>query len=179
MECPLCGSRRVDRDYAPARSYAVIVVAVGILFAVAFLDPSLYSFRARAESGRIWVLGAALLVYGGYLTRRHGNRFCGDCGYRFRASSRHPSATPRPALRESLPDSGKASQKKAAKLDPNTPIEPILACLRFKDPQQRETAAATLRKLTGQDFDSAAETWEQWWAENKEAYRKARRGEKK
>ena len=194
MDCPLCGSDDVHRDYAPARSYALLLLALGLLFAGRFLAPSATAYPG--ELGRLVILGVVVGLFGLFDTFGHQNRYCGYCGYRFRARSRRHAGAATPLRRMESAESpgragppedrpgakyirGLASHKttdgETDELDPNTPIEPILACLKFKDEKMRREATNTLRRLTGQDFGEDTEAWKQWYAENKDAYWAERR----
>jgi len=197
MDCPLCGSENLHRDDAPNRSYALILLGLGLLFAGRFLRPELVIYPD--ELRKLLILGVAVALFGVFDLFRHGNRYCGDCGYRFRArrggsgcsalplrmrgadaqatamGARSP-AEERPGAKYIRGLSHDSSGDGAAEeIDPNTPLEPILACLKFKNPQMRRDAARTLRKLTGQDFGEDQEAWAAWYGANKEAYWAGRR----
>ncbi len=203
--CPVCASRRIQADYPPARGYALMLGGMALLFAGGFLDPAVLHPKLAPEMFWLVAIGALLALYGANWLVRHDNRFCQDCGYRFRrplaapADARTPapggvagalmkatgfgvgeSEEARAARRfvapSSTPSTSPASERSAT-INPNTPVEPILACLKFRDPKQRETAAATLRKLTGRDFGTDHAAWAAWWEENKNDYT-ARRREK-
>jgi hypothetical protein len=47
--------------------------------------------------------------------------------------------------------------------------------LRAKNEELRRDAATTLRELTGQDFGEDADAWEDWWEENRDSFKEARR----
>ncbi|MBN2711219.1 MAG: hypothetical protein JXR97_02155 [Planctomycetes bacterium] len=173
MECPCCGSRWVQKDYAPARTYALMLLGIALIVPRNFINPEMLSVIGQAHVGRVFIFGIALLFYGMLDAFRHGNRYCGACGYRFRAYRENAGGGSQQRTRaECAPfESGMASSgREDRKLDPNTPIEPLLKCLNFKNEKMRSDAAGTLRRLTGQDFGTDAEAWSAWWAENKDEY---------
>ena len=49
-------------------------------------------------------------------------------------------------------------------------IEILLKALRSSTPTARKTAAVQLRNLTGQSFGEDADSWERWWADNKDSF---------
>ncbi len=172
MECPQCGSKSLQRDYAPPRTYALILVGLGLIFIARGLQPGLLLIEP-AELGRFLVVGVIAVLLGGFDSVRHGNRFCLVCGTRCRARPR-PAGAPAENVRPPRREAGGTERT----LDPRTPVEPLLKCLRFKDPHKREEAAHTLARLTGQSFGPEAEAWENWWRDNRETYLAERAGRK-
>ena len=51
-------------------------------------------------------------------------------------------------------------------------IDILLKSMRSEDANVRKTAAVQLRNLTGQKFGEDIESWESWWAENREEFSK-------
>lgn len=184
-QCPHCESDRVARDYAPARSYALMLVGLAMILPRDVLSPELFSPLGQAHLQRFFVFGIALVLYGFLDTFRHGRRYCTDCGTAFRQPRSTPpgvqieirgvdrkAARVRPATVKKAAESGADDSDP---VDPNTPVEPLLKCLRFKNETMREDAAVTLRKLTGQDFGTDADAWDAWWTENKDDYKAGKR----
>ena len=173
--CPRCGARRIARDYAPAQAFAFAMLGILFLVVGGLLDPAWLRPGVSVEGPRILMVGVVLFAYGLYQIRTHGNRYCLACGARFRMPRNGlygpstPEAEPSTGLKR--PTHPTAGRRTPGKLDPATPIEPLLACLRFNDPQAREDAAATLARLTGESFGVDAEAWSVWWAEHGEAHR--------
>lgn len=185
MECPHCGSRRVRKDDPPVQGYALGGLGLLLVGLMRLLHPSLLTLAGESERQRLLYVGAAMLAYGIYRLLRHDNRFCAACGFRFRDVSRIPAASGLAGQADAEEEGGRfrvaASASRAVReekkpLSSNTPLEPILACLRFKDPKMRAEAAQSLRKLTGQEFGEDAAAWDAWWAENKAAYKAGHRG---
>jgi len=113
----------------------------------------------------IWV-GLAALVIGSVELRMHGNRYCLECGAKFRQARGGGGGFFRREL--GVDDSAhSASRHGAGKISKNTPVEPLLKCLRVKSASMRREAAETLRKVTGQEFGEDADAWDKWWAEQK------------
>jgi len=193
MSCPLCGSVELKRDYAPARSYALILLGLALLGAGRFLKPEMVAYPL--ELHKLVIVGVAVLLFGLFDTIRHGNRYCAECGYRLRVKltrcrgglmprisspfpadsanrdNRNPDERPgaryicgsKPPAAHVRNDDGEEDE-----INPNTPLEPILACLKFKDPNMRKDAAKSLRKLTGQDFGEDHAAWWKWYEDNKQ-----------
>jgi hypothetical protein len=182
--CPLCHADRIGRDYPPVRGYVLALVGLALVFIARVINPQLLQAGIIPALHKFLWIGMALFVYGAYHLFIHGNRYCLNCGHRFRAV--RGKELPWPPLRETSSEQPAAgnrdigttgiTRRHEEKLNPQTPVEPILACLRFKDVRQREAAAETLRKLTGQSFGPDAEAWEAWWSANKEAYKAERKG---
>lgn len=167
--CPQCSSRKVRKDYAPAKGYALIVTGMGMLFVRSFLNPVLFQPAIGVESHRLLVLGLMLFAYGVYSTFKHDNRYCASCGYKFRRPD--PQAA-EPATNE--PHNNYASRepepRDAHATSSATSFKPLLACLKFKDPTQRANAAQTLKEMTGQDFGEDHQAWSDWFKNNKDAH---------
>ncbi len=171
MACPYCGSEHIQRDYPPGRAYALLTVGLALLFAGRYLQPNIFTVPP-AEITRFLTAGGLLAALGMWDILRHGNRFCAACGFRFRAfpqSQKNFVCCPPPTA------VAQRQEEKTRPLDRNTPIEPILACLRFKDESMRRDAISSLRQLTGQDFGDDIASWEKWWKENKDRYYAERR----
>lgn len=185
MGCPLCGSSQVRKDYAPARGYVLAAVGLAMLFLRAFFNPEILSPVLAAESQRVLLVGVLVFGYGAYHLLRHGNRYCGECGFRFRAtlanqasavslaSARYAAAAQ--AAENGAPgsvsevmfgkdgrDDEKGERKKVA-----IRFEPVLACLKFKDAAARAEAARTLAEATGQNFGEDYDAWKAWLIENR------------
>lgn len=214
MSCPNCGSADTRSDHAPARCYALLLLGVGLLFAGRMLKPETVLFPECLP--QLLVVGAAALGLGFIDLLRHGNRYCGDCGYRFRrcrgvpvaatnvtAVAEKQAAPPAEGGPEAQPDRrgpGTAARAEAAierqtasgeragseyirgyggddddTPDPATPLEPIVACLKFKNERMRREAAATLRRLTGQNLGEDHAAWQKWLDENGAEYYASRR----
>ncbi len=202
MQCPLCGSLELRRDYAPARSYALILLGLALLAAGRFLKPEMVAYPL--ELHKLVIVGVAILLFGLFDIVRHGNRYCAECGYCLRVRAAHPGGgfmprigfpfvagdqgagnrnlNERPGARfirgsrvaASSADAGDDDNDDDEEINPNTPLEPIMACLKFKDPKMRKDALKTLRKLTGQDFGEDHDAWRRWYDENKDTYRKGK-----
>lgn len=201
--CPHCQSRRVETDDPPPAGYALTVLGAGLLFAGAFLHPDLFDPRLEAFMAspplQLLAVGLALAAYGGYRLFHHRNRYCADCGHRWRAPEPRPADARNPEIggmagaflgggsKASLdmPGGGPARSNGAhdaglhdrarARRGVSTEsggaagsagagartgrVQPLLACLGFKDPRARAEAARTLRQMTGQDFGEDAAAW--------------------
>jgi len=179
MECPHCQSRKIRKDYAPPRGYALATVGLILVGLGRLVQPAILLLPDESARQRLLIAGVLVLLYGMAHLVRHGNRYCGVCGFRFREISNQPYGAG--AGRDGS-SSGRAAHhaqsSNAGGLSVHTPIEPILACLRFKDEAMRMDAAANLTKLTGQDFGIDADAWDAWWKENKEAYKSAHKSVK-
>lgn len=191
-QCPLCESGRILRDDPPVRGYFFLFLGLILILMGRFLHPDLFSPSLAAEQSRLLLLGIVLVVYGIYLNLRHGNRWCGSCGFRFRlpiARQGEGVAIPRLpwekaqtfSFRDRIQEDLRKGQNRGSEGDrhetvpPDQPIPPLLACLSFRDPRQRENAARTLRILTGQSFDADAEAWKKWYAEHGAAFEEERK----
>lgn len=187
MGCPLCGSLAVRKDYPPVRGYALVLAGMGLLFFTAFVDPAFFSLKMQVEGARLYLLGLLLCGYGGYCLFRHGRRYCAACGCTFRQVSgnlgRAQAGGSRLEAYEQAAEAKLASQQNAAGMGlflKNREAEkertgkpgpsrtgPLIACLSFKDPIQRASAAKTLCELTGQDFGEDPQAWKNWFAQAK------------
>ncbi len=180
MGCPLCGADQVRRDYAPARGYAITLAGAALLFLRGLFSPLILAPQfAVADDQRLWIVGGAVFLYGLYNLVRHGNRYCGACGYRFRATPTNCGAGDTigggiGALAAKFGGMGMpAVQTRPARQEPEEKpsgairYEPVLACLKFKNPAARAEAARTLAEATGQDFGEDYEGWKAWLVENK------------
>ncbi len=187
MECPNCQSRKIRKDYAPPRGYALAIVGLILIALARVVNPAILMLPDASASQRWLIAGILVLAYGMMHLVRHGNRFCGVCGFKFREIQNQPYAVGS-STRSRTESAGKYADSSAGSasadtnsgtLNPNTPIEPILACLRFNDPAMRVDAAASLKKLTGQDFGEDADAWNCWWKENKEQYKAMQKAARK
>lgn len=188
MECPSCTSQRIFKDYAPARCYWLTLLGIIILLPLRLLQPDLLLYSTTLTPATdsalaapispvnlLMVLGIAAIVIGIIDMARHENRYCRECGFRFRMPKRRNNSEngmmPRRSLGEVRP-----GERRKGEVNPNQPIEPLLKCLHLKNEAMRKESAATLTKLTGQDLGEDADAWEKWWAENKEEYKARRKG---
>jgi len=172
MACPHCSSAHIRRDYPPSRAYALLTIGLALLFAARYLHPSIFNVPP-AEIAKFLVAGGLLAALGVWDLLRHGNRFCAACGFRFRAVFSR-----RTEIFGACSPANSARKDEKAPLARHTPIEPLLACLRFKDERMRRDAVASLCQLTGQNFGEDAAAWEKWWQENKDRYEAERKGRK-
>ena len=183
MECPFCGSRWIRKDVAPARSYALMFLGIALLLPAAVLSPEILNAFGQANTPRFFVFGVAVLLYGFLDALRHGNRYCGTCGCRLHAVRGGPQRQERvvrqagegPAASSGSVNSTPRKTGEEKTLNPNTPLEPVLKCLRFKNEKMRLEAVATLQAMTGEDFGTDADAWDAWWAANKDAYKARQR----
>lgn len=183
MGCPVCGSSQVCKDYAPARGYVLAAAGLGLLFLRAFFSPEILSPVLASEEQRLLLAGVLVFGYGAYNLLRHGNRFCGDCGFRFRATSTNQGAiagvsdishiAAAQAARSGSSGAisemmhGRGDAERAERKRGAIRYEPVLACLKFKNPQQRAEASRTLVEATGKDFGEDYDAWRVWLLENK------------
>lgn len=196
MECPLCASRQIRTDYPPPRGYFLLLAGAAMLFVRSFLSPALMNQVLEVEGNRLLVFGLAICAYGAFCLLRHGNRYCGTCGFRFRAVAGDSAGEGLPAAgaqgriaaafakverqMERAPE-GMAEFLGEEKVQENrqtlrrgaVKIEPLLACLKFKDAQQRHNAAETLREISGKDFGEDYEAWRNWHEESRKSARDA------
>lgn len=184
MECPLCASRQIRTDYPPPRGYFLLLAGAAMLFVRSFLSPALLSDVLAVEGNRLLVFGVMLAAYGAFCLLRHGNRYCATCGFRFRAVATDGATAGLPAgegriaaafakvenqagktpggMAEFLGED-KVQENRQALRRGAVKIEPLLACLKFKNPQQRHNAAETLREISGEDFGEDFEAWSRWY----------------
>lgn len=197
-QCPLCTSTRIRNDDPPLRGYVLAGFGGMMLFAGSFLNADVFAPGMAAEQSRLLLFGGLVFLYGVVLLFRHANRYCDTCGTRFRKpgapSATHEAHAPRATgsridaamekaerqLHRQAPGQGVSASPithspSRAPLPANQPIEPLLACLKFRDPKQRATAHESLRTLTGADLPEDYEEWAAWWQENKAAYKARRR----
>lgn len=204
-QCPNCASTRIGNDDPPLRGYVLASLGCMMIFAGSFLSPDVFAPGMAGEQTRLILFGFLVVAYAMALLLRHHNRYCHTCGTRFRqpgtlartpppadaegtraaAASRIDAAmekAERQLHRQSVgmhgfsaTPSATSSSSSRPGLSPNQPIEPLLACLKFRDPRQRATAHESLRTLTGVDLPEDYETWATWWKENKADYKARRR----
>jgi hypothetical protein len=170
MQCPFCESSLINRDYAPPRSYALILLGLALIFVEKFVRADFFRW-SEADLQKLYFVGAVVFVFGLFDLFRHGNRFCASCGFRFRQTASRKTGEPVMvcALNEKRTVGEKATGSR--KINPHTKIEPILKCLRLKNEKMRAEAVETLSLLTGQDFGLDADAWDKWWEENREEYK--------
>ncbi|MFW5856514.1 MAG: hypothetical protein ACOCX4_01440 [Planctomycetota bacterium] len=185
MECPLCGSRALIRDYAPPRPYAFLLFG-GFLLVLGRLvlpgiRPGLFVPGFDAVFPRLYYAGIAACLLGGFDLFINETRYCVACGFRGRFPRKRMDAKTAAAVAEFRKERP-VEARKAAKQPPvgtGQSVGPLIRMLRMKDPSMRADAAATLREVTGQDFGEDADAWDAWWAEHKDTFRagRAREGE--
>lgn len=180
--CPQCGSPRIARGYAPPRSYALMLTGLALIVPYKLLASEFFSPLGQVHLQRFFAFGVLLLLYGFLDTFRHGRRYCTDCGTLFRQPrARHAEDAlqaghaSRSVTHPQHTGASRREEDESATIDPHTPIEPLLKCLRFKNESMRKDAARTLRQLTGESFGPDAEAWEDWWQTHQDEYRQRRK----
>ena len=160
MKCPLCGSFAIGRDYAPPQSLLIFLVLPCILIR--------YYLKNDPEDLYLTILLTGMVLVAGFVRmNRHGNRYCLRCGVKFRETCKE-MGFPQADDKKNAADSEILGDRRAPNNPPrDTPIEPLLKCLRFKNGSMRREAAETLRKVTGQAFGEDADAWEAWWNEKR------------
>ncbi len=173
--CPLCKSKLIRRDYAPSRGYILTLAGMAVLFVRSYVNPAILYPALLIEDKRLLVIGLGLFAYGMYCIFRHDNRYCDSCGYRFRKPCNEAPAIKFAEIRNdpasveshshNAKSSGDSTENNLKTLNPAN-LKPVLACLKFKNPQQRKQAAQTLREATGEDFGEDYQAWSNWLKEN-------------
>lgn len=179
MSCPLCGADLIRKDYPPARGYVLMAAGLGLALLRAVFDPQvLMPQLANADSQKLFLVGGLVFLYGAFHLFRHGNRFCGKCGFRFRATPYNQgSASSFADLAAKAGEQGglagsfsaltQRKEEGGERKRGGVRFEPVLACLKFQDARKRAEAAQTLREETGEDFGEDYEQWHAWLLEHK------------
>jgi hypothetical protein len=171
------------RDYASPRAYALIVFGGLVVLLAGTVLPGVQDLMLeehfRRSLDRLLLFGAAAAALGALDLYLNENRFCAGCGLKVRRPRKRLDAKTESALQsfggQEPARSGAARAPRRAPVAPDQPVQPLLRMLRAKNAELRRDAATTLRELTGQDFGEDADAWEDWWEENRDSFKEARR----
>ncbi len=190
MQCPLCGSRTLMRDYASARGYALVVFGALLLVLTKFVLPAIQPLFLTLNGGnsstmiftdgidyaikQLFMVGVISSFFGVFDIAKNQNKFCLACGFKGRFHSKKFDAKTSNALESfKATDNAKSNnlsiKNKNNKISPKQPILPLIKMLSLKNKSKRDDALNTLKYITGKNFGENQERWEQWHNEKNKA----------
>lgn len=182
MQCPLCGSRALMRDYAPPRGYAFLVFGAFLLIFSRIILPALlplfvingmenpghpafiFTEEMQYAIKQLSIVGVLGVFLGAWDIMRNQNRYCVVCGFKGRFIKRKFDAKTEQALEAFKPkvDTNSPEKKSTVPLAKNQPLKPLMKMLGFKDEKIRKDALNTLKEITGENFGEDQDAWEEW-----------------